>query len=132
MTVEFPALGHSYMTAFLQELHCLKPLYNALMTFLNRYEDILWGVDGIPKPIRVEEALDDSPKLQHHTFRHNWEHLDINHESAKDHENSILSKMDFPVPLKLCQHRVQTLKTESKFAIGNNFQFHKKMFYIQN
>ena len=42
MTVEFPALGHSYMTAFLQEPHRLKPLYNALMTFLNRYEDILY------------------------------------------------------------------------------------------
>ena len=42
MTVEFPALGHSYMTAFLQEPHRLKPLYNVLMTFLNRYEDILY------------------------------------------------------------------------------------------
>ena len=45
MTVEFPALGHSYMTAFLQEpteSPQIKPLYNALMTFLNRYEDILY------------------------------------------------------------------------------------------
>ena len=54
-------------------------------------------------------------------------YVEETHESAKDHENCI-SKMDFPVPLKLCQHRVQTLKTESKFAIGNNFQFHKKCF----